>query len=136
MVGLPYSEESLRELRRRRRLLDEQLVWARQAQRVEEIKRRKKEMNSMRSEFNTYRWKARREWANKKVTDLQKAEKSHDLGAIHRILRETGLSVEKTFSAKGREFRLTSAATTQLESRGQDQTKDWDILQTVFQMSR
>ena len=81
-------------------------------------------MNSMRSEFNAYRWKARKEWANKKVTDLQKAEKSHDLGAIHRILRETGLSVEKTFSAKGREFCLTSAATTHLESHGQDQTED------------
>ena len=43
VVGLPYSEESLREIRRRRRLLDEKLVWARQAQGVEEIKRRKKE---------------------------------------------------------------------------------------------
>jgi len=51
----------------------------------------------MRSEFNAYRWKARKEWANQKVTDLQKAEESHDLGAIHRALRETGLSVEKTF---------------------------------------
>ena len=78
----------------------------------------------MRSEFNAYRWKARKEWANRKVTDLQKSEESHDLGAIHRILRETGLSVEKTFSAKGREFCPTSAATTHLESRGQDQTKD------------
>jgi len=32
-----------------------------------------------------------------KVMDLQRAEESHDLGAIHRILRETGLSVGKTF---------------------------------------
>ena len=121
VVGLPYREESLREIRRRRRLLGEKLVWVRQAQGVEEIKRRKKELNSMRSKFNAYRWKARKEWANKKVNDLQKAEKSHD---FHRILRETGLSVEKTFSAKGREFCLTSGATTHLESRGQDQTED------------
>ena len=124
VVGLPYSEGSLREIRRRRRLLDKKLVWVRQAQGVKEIKRRKKELNSMRSEFNAYRWNARKEWANKKVIDLQKAEESHDLGAIHRILRETGLSVEKTFSAKGREFCPTSAATPHLEFRGQDQTKD------------
>ena len=100
VVGLPYCEDSLREIRRRRRLLDEKLVRLRQAQGVEEIKRRMKEMNSMRSEFNAYRWKARKEWANKKVTDLLKAEKSQDLGAIHRILRETGLSVEKTFGRR------------------------------------
>ena len=136
VVGLPYSEESFREIHRRRRLLDKKLVWLRQAQGVEEIKRRKREMISMRSEFNAYSWKARKEWANKKVTDPQKAEESHDLGAIHRILRETGLSVEKTFSAKGREFCLTSPATTHLESRGQDQTKHLKILQTVFQRSR
>ena len=91
VVGLPYSDE----IRRRRRLMDEKLVWARQAQGVEEIKRRKKELNSMRSKFNAFRWKARKEWANKKVIDLQKAEESHDLSAIHRILRGTGLSVEK-----------------------------------------
>ena len=58
------------------------------------------------------------------MIDLQKAEESHDLGAIYRILRETGLSVEKTFSAKGREFCPTEAATTHLESRGQDQTEN------------
>ena len=136
VVGLPYSEGSLREIRRRRRLLDKKLVWVRQAQGFKEIKRRKKELNSMRSEFNAYRWKARKEWANKKVIDLQKAEESRDLGAIHRILRESGLSVEKTFSAEGREFCPTSAATTHLESRGQDQTKDLGDLQTVFQRSR
>ena len=78
----------------------------------------------MRSKFNAYRWNARREWANKKVIDLQKAEESHDLGATYRILRETVLSVEKTFSAKGREFCPTEAATTHLESRGQDQTEN------------
>ena len=124
MVGLPYSEGALREIRRRRRFLDRKLVWVRQAQGVEEIKKRKKELNNMRSDFNAYRWNARKEWANKKVIDLQKAEESYDLGAIHRILRETGLSVEKAFSAKGREFCSTSAAITHLESRGQDQTKD------------
>ena len=53
VVGLPYSEESLREIRRRRRSLDEKLVWARQAQGVEEIKRRKKELNSMRSDLES-----------------------------------------------------------------------------------
>ena len=124
VVGLPYSMESLCEIQRRRRLLDKQLIWTRQAQGVDEIKRRKKELNSMRSEFNACRWKSRREWATKKVIDLQKAEESHDLGAIYRILRETGLSVEKTFSAKGREFCPTDAATTHLESRGQDQTEN------------
>jgi len=51
----------------------------------DEIKRRKKELNSMRSEFSAYRWHARTEWANEKVIDLQKAEESHDLGAIYRI---------------------------------------------------
>ena len=51
----------------------------------------------MRSDFNAYRWNARKEWANKKVMDLQKAEESHDLDAIHRILSETGLSVDDTF---------------------------------------
>ena len=66
VVGLPYSEGSLREIHRRRRLLDKKLVWARQAQGVEEIKRRRKDLNSMRSEFNAYRWNARRDWANKK----------------------------------------------------------------------
>ena len=71
VVGLPYSIESLREIHRRRRLLDKKLVWARQAQGVEEIMGRKKELNSMRSDFNAYRWKARKEWANKKVIDLQ-----------------------------------------------------------------
>ena len=100
------------------------MEWVRQAQGVDEIKRRKKELNSMRSDFNVYRWKARKEWANEEVLDLQKAEESHDLGAIHRILRETGLSVDKTFSAKGREFCSTEAATTHLESRGQDETAD------------
>ena len=84
--------------------MNKKLVWARQAQGVDEIKRGKKELNSMRSEFNAYRWKARKEWSNKKVIAFQRAEESHDLGAIYRILRETGLSVEKTFSAKGREF--------------------------------
>ena len=123
-MGLPYSAEALREIQRRRRVLDKKLRWARQAQGVDEIKRRKKELNSVRSEFNAYRWKSRREWANKKVIDLQKAEDSHDLGAIYRILRETGLSVEKTFSATGREFCSTEAATTHLESRGQDQTEN------------
>ena len=54
----------------------------------------------------------------------QRAEEAHDLGAIHRILTETGLIVEKTFSAKGREFCLTSTAATHLENRGQDQTAD------------
>ena len=98
------------------------MIWARQAQGVDEIKKRKKELNSMRSEFNAYRWKARKEWANKKVIDLQRAEEFHDLGAIHRILREIGLSVEKTFSAKCREFCPTGVATTYLETRGQDQT--------------
>ena len=58
------------------------------------------------------------------MSDLQRAEETHDLGAIYRILRETGLSVEKTFSAKGREFCLTEAATTHLESRGQDNTEN------------
>ena len=90
----------------------------------DEIKRRIKELNSMRSEFNAYIWHARTEWANEKVIDLQKAEESHDLGAIYRILRETGLSVEKTFTAKGRELCPTDAATTHLESRGQDQTEN------------
>ena len=80
-------------------------------------------MNSMRSEFNAYRWKAKN-GRTKQVLDLQRAEESHDLGAIHRILRETGQSVEKTFSAKGREFCLTSTAATHLETRGQDQTAD------------
>ena len=47
-VGLPYNEESFREIR-------------------DEVKRRKKELNSMRSDFNAYRWRARTEWANKKV---------------------------------------------------------------------
>ena len=42
MVGLPYSTEALREIQRRRRLLDKELIWARQAQGVDEIKRRKK----------------------------------------------------------------------------------------------
>ena len=78
----------------------------------------------MRSDYNAARWKARKEWANKKKLELQRAEESHDLGAIHRILRETGLSVEKTFSAKVREFCLTSTAATHLETRGQDQTAD------------
>ena len=99
-------------------------MWVRQAQGVVEVKRRKKELNKMRSEFNSYRWKARREWANKKVIDLQRAEESHDLGDIYRILRETGLSVEKTFSAKGREFCSTEMATVHLESRGQDNTEN------------
>ena len=67
----------------------------------------------MRSEFNAYRWKSRREWANNKVIDLQKAEESHDL-----------VSVEKTLSAKGRQFCSTEAATTHLESRGQDKTEN------------
>ena len=125
VVGLPYSEESLREIRRKRRLLDEKVQWVRRALGVDEIKRRKKELNSMRSDFNAYRWKARTEWANKKKCLIfKKAEESHDLGATHRILRETGLSVEKTFSAKGREFCLASAAATHLETRGQDQTAD------------
>ena len=62
---------------------------------------------------------SKKEWANKKVIDLQRAEEFHDLG-----LRETGLSVEKTFSAKGLEFCPTSAATTHLESRVQDQTEN------------
>jgi len=97
VVGLPYSIESLREIHRRRRLLDKK-IWARQPQGAEEIKRRKKW--TMRSEFNAYRWKARKEWANQKVTDLQKAEESHDLGAIHRALRETGLCVEKIFGRR------------------------------------
>ena len=70
--------ESLCEIQRRRRLLDKKLIWTRQAQVVDEIKRRKKKLNSMRSEFNAYRWKSRREWANKNVIDLQKAEESHD----------------------------------------------------------
>ena len=104
VVGLPYSMESLCEIQRRRRLLDKKLIWTRQAQGVDEIKRRKQELNSMRSEFNAYSWKARKEWANKKVIDLQRAKEFHDLGAIHRILRETGLSVEKTFSAKAGNF--------------------------------
>jgi len=82
-------------------------------------------LNSMRSDFNAYRWKARKEWANKKVIDLPRAEESHDLGTIYRILRETGLSVEKTFSAKGREFCSTEIATAHLESRGQGKTENW-----------
>ena len=81
-------------------------------------------MNSMRSDFNAYRWKAGTEWANKKVKDLQKPQESHDVGAMQRILRETGLSVDQTLSAKGRELCLTCAATTHLESRGQDSTDD------------
>ena len=64
------------------------------------------------------------EWANKKVLDLKKAAESHDLGPIHRILRETGLSVEKTFSSKGREFCLVNTAAAHLEARGQDHTAD------------
>ena len=56
------------------------MVWARQAQGVEEIKRRKKELNSMRTEFNAYRWKARKEWANRKVTDLQKSRRISRFG--------------------------------------------------------
>ena len=56
------------------------------------------------------------------MLDLKKAEESHDVGAIHRILRETGLSVENTFSAKRREFCLASTAATHLETRGRDQT--------------
>ena len=84
VVALPYSEESLREIRRKRRLLDEKFsgldsLWGR------------------RSDFNAYRWRATAEWANKKVPNLKKAEESHDLGAIHRILRETGLSMENKF---------------------------------------
>ena len=42
VVGLPYSEESLRETRRKRRLLDEKVQWVRRPLRVDEIKRRKK----------------------------------------------------------------------------------------------
>ena len=49
VVGLPYSTDALREIQRRRRVLDKTLMWARQAQGVDEIKRRKKELNSMRS---------------------------------------------------------------------------------------
>jgi len=67
-AGLPYSTEALREIQRRRRVVDKKLMWARQAQGVDEIKRKKK-LNKMVSEFNSYRWKARREWANKKVID-------------------------------------------------------------------
>ena len=124
VVGLRCSEESLREIRRKRRRLDEKVQWVRRVPGVDEIKKRKKELNSIRSKFNAYRWKARKEWANKKVLELQRAEELHDLGAIYRILRETGLSVEKTFSAKGREFCLASTAATHLETRGQDQTAD------------
>ena len=55
-VGLPYSEESLREIRRKRRLLDGKFIqWARHAMGVDEVKRRKKELSSMRSDFNAYR---------------------------------------------------------------------------------
>ena len=73
-MGLPYSTEALREIQWRRRVLDKKLIWARQAQGVDEIKRRKKELKSMRSEFNAFSWKSRREWANKKVIDLQEVE--------------------------------------------------------------
>ena len=38
VVGLPYSEESLREIRRKRRLLDEKIQWARRALGVDEVK--------------------------------------------------------------------------------------------------
>ena len=79
------------EIRRKCRLLDEKVQWVRRALGADEIKRRKKELNSMRSDLNAYRWRARTEWVNKKVLDLQMAEEAHDLGAIHRILRETGL---------------------------------------------
>ena len=41
VVGLPYSTDALREIQRRRRVLDQKLMWARQAQGVDEIKRRK-----------------------------------------------------------------------------------------------
>lgn len=34
---------------------------------VDEVKRRRKELNSMRSDFNAYRWRARTEWADKKI---------------------------------------------------------------------
>ena len=44
---------------------------------------------------------------------------------ICQILRETGL-VEKTFSAKGREFLLVDAAAEYLEARGKDNTTDMD----------
>jgi len=60
---------------------------------VDESRRLKRELNSMRIDFNAHRWRATTEWANKKVLELKKAEESHDLGAIHRILRETGLSL-------------------------------------------
>ena len=107
VVGLPYSEETLGEIRRRRNILDEKTEWMRSAVGLDEIKRRKNELNWLRSDFNACRWRARTEWANKKILDLKKgAEEAHDLGAIYQILRETGLSVEKTFSAKGREFCL------------------------------
>ena len=125
VVDLPHSTEALREIQRRRRLLDKKLIWARQAQGVDEIKRRKKELNSIRSEFNAYRWNARREWGNKKVSDLQKAEESHDLGAIYRILRETGLSVEKNLLSQrpGIFVRLKRQPHT-WNPRGQDQTEN------------
>ena len=82
------------------------IQWARLLMGVDEVKRRKKELNSMRSDFNAYRWRARTEWGNKNVLDLEKAEESHDLGAIHQVLRETGLSVEKQvfFKRKGMLF--------------------------------
>ena len=124
VVGLPYSEESLREIRRKQRLLDEKNQWARLAMVVDEVKRRKKELNSMRSDFNAYRWRAKTEWANKTVLDLKKAEESHDVGGFYGILRETGLSVENTFSAKGRKFCLVNTVAAHLETRGQDQTAD------------
>ena len=51
-----------------------------------------------------------------KVLDLKKAEESHDLGDIHQILRETGLSVENTFSSKGRECFSVNTAAAHLEA--------------------
>lgn len=89
-------------------------------------------MNNMRSEFNAYRWNARREWSNKKVIDLQRAEEFHDLGAIHRILRETGLSEEKTFSAKGREFCPTEDAIHIWNLVDKIKWRIWEFLQIVF----
>ena len=55
--------------------------------------------------------------ANKKIVDLKEAEETHDLGAIYQ-------NVEKTFSAKGREFCLVDAAAEHLGARGKDNTTD------------
>ena len=41
VVGLPHSEDSPREICRKRRLLDEKVQWARRALGVDEIKKRK-----------------------------------------------------------------------------------------------